>query len=182
METTMDISRRNILRTAPAIVGGSLLASTALLEEGCSASTADDITLVIGAAEGVLDIFLPDIPGGSALVPVATAIGNALSQVTTIWGSSATTSSKWSQMLAILETIPGQILTLSPTLQAIISGVGAAVNVIIGVIQQLQGGTAAANARVVTAPAVSLVGAPNARAVAGLLSAIAATQKKLAKL
>jgi hypothetical protein len=167
----MDISRRNVLKTAPAIAG---ITATGWMLQGssCSTSTADDLTLVIGAAEGVLDIILPFIPSGSALVPIANSIATALSQVVTIWGGTGTNASKWAAMLTVLEAIPGEILTLSPQLQAIIAGVGAAINVIINVIKQLQ-----------AAPVVaSVVGVPSARGISGLLGAIKGTEAKLAKL
>ena len=176
----MEISRRNFGSTT--LGSAALLAGISLgTETACATTTADDITLVIGAAEGVLDIILPFIPGGSALVGVAKSIANSLSQVVTIWGGAGTNEQKWAQMLTVLEAIPGEILTLSPQLQAIIAGVGAAVQTIINVIVQLQSGAPAG--AVASARAVNLAaGPPNAKGVAGLLSAIKATQAKLAKL
>jgi hypothetical protein len=174
----MDITRRGVLKTAPSIAG---IAATGWMLQGfsCSATAADDLTLVIGAAEGVLDIILPFIPGGSPLVGVANSIANALAQVVTEWGSADATSVKWEKMLTILEAIPGEILTLSPQLQAIIAGVGAAVQTIIGVIVQLQSGAAVGAPPAVRA--ISLT-APNPKGTAALLSLIKATQARLPKL
>ena len=177
----MQLTRRGALANL-GIVGATMAGVGALtLEESCATSTADDLTLIIGAAEGVLDIILPFIPGGSALVGVAKGIATSLSQVVSIWGGTGTNSQKWASMLTVLEAIPGEILTLSPELQAIIAGVGAAVQTIINVIVQLQSGApvgAVASARSVKLSA----GVPSAKGVSALLSAIAATQKKLAAL
>lgn len=174
----MEITRRGALANL-GIIGATMAGVGALtLEESCATSTADDITLVIGAAEGVLDIILPFIPGGSALVGVANSIATSLSQVVTIWGGTGTNAQKWASMLTVLEAIPGEILTLSPQLQAIIAGVGAAVSLIINLLKQLQSAPVPASVRL----GAKALGIPSAKGISALLSAIAATQKKLAAL
>ena len=189
----MDISRRNFGLT---LTSGSALTAFAaapflILEEGCSVSTADDITWIIGAANAALDIAVQWIPGGSALVPIGNAIASALTQVTSIWGGTGTATSKWTAMLTVLEALPGQILALSPALQAIIAGVSGLITILINLIKQLQHNTTvAATNQIKTATGVKgsvsvqtpAIPAANPRAISALLAAIRATQAKLAKL
>jgi hypothetical protein len=190
----MDISRRNFGLT---LTSGSALTAFAaapflILEEGCSVSTADDITWIIGAANAALDIAVQWIPGGSALVGVGNAIASALTQVTAIWGNATTAvSAKWANMLTILEALPGQILTLSPELKAIIAGVSGLITILINLIKQLQSNTTVtATNQIKTATGVKgsvsvqtpAIPAANPRAISALLAAIRATQARLEKL
>jgi hypothetical protein len=176
----MKITRRKFIPSMVAWCAAGWAIVTGFLA-ACTASVADDLTLIIGAAEGVADIALPLIPAGSALIPFFNTGLNALSQVVTEWGSTDPTATKWEKMLKILLTIPGEILALSPADQAIVAGFGAAVQLIINTIVTLQSGPPAVAG--VAARAVKLVaGAPNPHGISGLLKAIEATQAKLAKL
>jgi len=170
----MDISRRGILKAAPAVALG---AASGLLVEGfsCTTTQADDFTLVLTAAAGLADIAAGIV--APALVPLINAAETALQQVATEWGSTDTTAQKWEKMLAILLALPATLLHPTATEATIITALGAAINVVITTIQALMGGAASVSARV----AGQSIGAPRAEGVANLLKLIKSTQAKLAK-